>query len=70
MKRNILLTFSDDDEYADVLVAIRNLRSGEPTNSPVERGYAIAAICRQWGHRARADKLNGAGIPPLPAEKP
>jgi|HubBroStandDraft_5_1064220.scaffolds.fasta_scaffold217053_2 hypothetical protein len=66
MKRNILLQFEDEDDYADVLVAIRTA-NGSSTKDPAERAQAIALICRgPWGVLGNSRPSNGA---PLPGQK-
>lgn len=65
MKRNILLTFTDEDDYADVLIAIRAAHAGS-TKDPAERGAAIAEICRCYPPPAVPLKVatsNGRVIP-------
>jgi hypothetical protein len=66
VKRNILLQFEDEDDYADVLVAIRHMH-GKSTKDAAERAMAIAAICRCWQPGEAEKPTNGS---PLPGQNP
>lgn len=61
MTRRITLIFDNEDDFADVLVAIRGAH-GSSTKDSAERGAAIAAICRSLAPRPLAS--NG----PLPGQ--
>ena len=64
MKRNILLQFDDEDDYADVIVAIR-MAHGSPTKDPGERAVLVAEICRFYRDGPAPIKPipNGAPLP-------
>jgi len=64
MKRTIKLDFLSEDDYADVLVAIRAAH-GESTKDPADRGAAIAAICRCYPPPVAMYPVSAPGNPPV-----